>query len=284
MRISIIKQHHLPNFIGSDDSDSVVLFIHGLGGSHNTWRDFSTHLKDAWNEKDSFTLEYDEYYAKSTTFFFRRFINPIKIIKGSDLYVLSKHLNTVIEQNCDSYENVIIIAHSMGGLIARQYIIDKIKRDKELGKLKGLITYATPHHGSILANYFLFIVKNPLPRFLNPLILLASKQIYSLAKSSPFLENLDKEWSTYKIDDRIDFKRVVGADDSVVDVNSSTYKDDKNVSFVANKGHKNIIKPNKNITDTAFMVTYNYLKNFRSELEKKIEFEKEYVEYFEDEY
>jgi triacylglycerol esterase/lipase EstA (alpha/beta hydrolase family) len=283
MHISIYKQSLLPNFIGSDNSDSVVLFIHGLGGSHNTWRDFSNHLKSEWKEKDSFNLEYDEYYSKSSIFFLRRFINIIKIIKGEDIDILSKHLKTVIEENCESYENIIIIAHSMGGLIARRYIIDKIKNDKELGKLKGLITYATPHQGSILANYFSFVVKNPLPNFLNPFRLFASKQIYSLAKNSPFLETLDKEWSTYKIDDRIDFKRVVGADDSVVDISSSTYVDNEKVSFVTNKGHLNIIKPSKIITDAAFMVTYNYLKNFRSILEKKIEFEKEYDEYFEDE-
>jgi pimeloyl-ACP methyl ester carboxylesterase len=279
MRISIFKKPNLPNFIGVNGTDSVVLFIHGLGGSPETWRDFSTHLKKEWKEHDSFNLEYDEYYAKSETFLLRKIINPIKIIRGFELNVLSKHLNTVIEENCDSYKNVIIVAHSMGGLVARQYIIDKIKKDKELGKLKGLITYATPHHGSILVNYFYFLIKSPIPNYLNPFRLFKSKQIYALAKNSDFLETLDKNWSTYKIDDRIDFKRVVGADDSVVDIDSSTYKEGKNVSFIVNKGHFNIIKPNKNITDTAFMVTYNYLKKFRSELEEKLEFEKEYDEY-----
>ncbi|MGB9498652.1 MAG: alpha/beta fold hydrolase [Dissulfuribacterales bacterium] len=44
-----------------------------------------------------------------------------------------------------------IIAHSMGGLVARHYI------DRHPGRVVGLVTLATPHHGSPLADSFVWV-------------------------------------------------------------------------------------------------------------------------------
>lgn len=152
----------LPTFIGADDSDSVVLFIHGLGGSYWTWKKFSIHLKTNWEEDDSFFLEYDEYYNVqhwiNRVFIIKILLKIWYIIKGPGISELSKHLKTVIEEVCDNYENIIIVAHSMGGLVARKYIVNRLNNEKNVGKIKSLITYATPHHGSVLASYFEIII------------------------------------------------------------------------------------------------------------------------------
>ncbi|MGO8055762.1 hypothetical protein, partial [Rhizobium leguminosarum] len=52
----------LPKFLLNTDSQTAVLFIHGLGGSYKTWNSFSNRLSVDWVESDSFSLEYDDYY------------------------------------------------------------------------------------------------------------------------------------------------------------------------------------------------------------------------------
>jgi len=61
-----------------------------------------------------------------------------------------------------SREGVILIGHSRGGLIARKYLEG---RDKAV---KGLITLATPHHGSTMARWAGYI--SPLASMIGPLI------------------------------------------------------------------------------------------------------------------
>jgi triacylglycerol esterase/lipase EstA (alpha/beta hydrolase family) len=45
-------------------------------------------------------------------------------------------------------EKIIIIAHSMGGLVARAYL-----REHGLGRIAKVITLGTPHHGTGVARY-----------------------------------------------------------------------------------------------------------------------------------
>jgi esterase/lipase len=264
-----------PSIIGQERPDAAVLFVHGLGGSYWTWNKFSVHLEAEWKEADSFGLEYDEFYQNQGFFYttpvLRSFTKLWKIFTGPGIENLSDHLRTVIKEVCDEYENVIIVAHSMGGLVARKYIVNELQETKTVGKVKALITYATPHQGSIWSNYFMiacnfmFFILNYSPK---------TKQISQLSKNNSFINQLNTSWSNLRVEDKIDFKRVVGLVDWVVDIESSSFKNDPNVSAIANKNHFTIIKPVRH-KDPAFMVTYNYLKRFRLNMEQKTEREEE---------
>ena len=160
MKITLLKESPLPSIIGNDERpDSVVLFVHGLGGNYWTWNVFANRLKTEWIEADTFGLEYDEYYQTQGFLnkipILRNFIMMRQIIRGPGIEILSVHLKTIIEEVCDEYKNVVIVAHSMGGLVARKYILNLLKETKKVGKIKGLITYATPHKGSKWANWYL---------------------------------------------------------------------------------------------------------------------------------
>ncbi|MBI4685845.1 MAG: alpha/beta fold hydrolase [Nitrospirae bacterium] len=61
-----------------------------------------------------------------------------------------------------SKQGIILIGHSRGGLIARKYFERKDKI------VKGLITLATPHHGSSMAKWAQYI--SPLASIISPLI------------------------------------------------------------------------------------------------------------------
>ena len=255
----------LPRFLVADNSNTAILFVHGLGGSSKTWSDFSERLDAEWTEKDNFNLEYDEYYKNYYNIPVFSFI--VKSFMGKDINNLSKHLDSVIKTVCEKYEHVILICHSMGGLIARQYIVNKLKKDKNLGKIKALITYATPHLGSYIANYCRVI-------FHKPLALLRIKkllQVSDLSNNGDYINKLNEDWSMLNINDKIDFIRVIGMEDWIVNTASGEFINDENVHYFANKDHFSIIKPNKNIKDPALYVSYNYLKDFNENLEKKQE-------------
>jgi len=274
-----LVKNSAPSSIGEDSPNTAVLFVHGLGGSYDTWYPFSNHLKSKWKEADSFGLEYDQYYG-SQKFFSRipyvRIIPKIrKILKGHSIDELSQHFKTAIGALCEEYEHVIIVAHSMGGLVARKYLVTLIKETKTIGKVKALITYATPHHGSIYANYYLIFCYQFLRYFIKD-----SKQLTQLSKGDDFIKTLNLDWSNLRIDDKIDFKRVIGLDDWLVDAESSAYKNDPNVERVAGKDHFTLIRPAKHRNkDDALMITYNYLKNFKKNMELKTEAEFDYEEY-----
>jgi pimeloyl-ACP methyl ester carboxylesterase len=261
----INRNFQLPILIGESDPDTAVLFIHGLGGSYKTWGKFTNHLKLNWLNSTSYSIKYDEYYPNEMWYDKIPIISSlINILSGPSIEELSEHLKTVVDEVCYDYEQVILVAHSMGGLVSRKFIVERLKLKKDLGKVKALITYATPHHGSVHANVF----KVSLYFFFRYLTFQKSEQVIDLSKKSVFLKSLNKEWSDLRVEDKIKFIRVVGLNDWIVNKKSSSYIDDENVRKVANKGHFSIIVPNKRNSDPAFLVTFNFLKKFNEYLEE----------------
>ncbi|GGH00181.1 hypothetical protein GCM10007415_40120 [Parapedobacter pyrenivorans] len=253
----------LPKFLKSNNDDTAVLFIHGLSGNYLTWKRFSIRLSEDWKEEDSFNLEYDEYYSLSFQIPILSFF--IKCYVGKSIGDVASHLNSILISVGKKYQNVILVCHSMGGLVARKLIVDKLKAEKSLGNIKALITYATPHHGARLANWVSLF-------FHKPLALIRIKkflQLNDLSRSSAFIMDLNADWSRLNVNDKIDFLRIVGLADGIVSVDSAEHEAGTNVFSFANKGHFSIIKPHRSITDGALMVTYNYLKDFKKNQESK---------------
>src|SRR5689334_11886373 len=105
MKIRLFGSGELPSFINSEDSDSAVLFIHGLGGAYSTWKPFSRHLKKHWKEIDAFGLEYDEYYGSQSVLdkipYVRALRQIHRIIVGPPIEFLSRHLETAVTEVCE---------------------------------------------------------------------------------------------------------------------------------------------------------------------------------------
>ena len=85
----------------------------------------------------------------------RRGIGPIYTINYgpplADIELFAEQLDKKIEAICQSTgaERVVLVAHSMGGLVARAYL-----RRCGGARVARLITLGTPHHGSVLAYMF----------------------------------------------------------------------------------------------------------------------------------
>ena len=69
----------------------------------------------------------------------------------ADIERFAEQLNTRVEKTCAATgaERVVLVAHSMGGLVARAYL-----RRFGARRVARLVTIATPHHGSMLAYSF----------------------------------------------------------------------------------------------------------------------------------
>ncbi len=105
-----------------------VLLIHGYGCNSGYWWHFSRHLHRAGISHHAVDLE--------------------PVLGDIDDYV--PQIATAIDALCSAtrQSQVIIVAHSMGGLVARAWV-----REHGLQQVARLITLGTPHHGTGLAQF-----------------------------------------------------------------------------------------------------------------------------------
>lgn len=150
-----------------------VIFIHGFTGHHeDTWRKDknSTGLIEAIIH-DAELKGFDVYsFGYRTGLSFGQY--DFKAVAG----VLHSEIQAKIPN-----QNLIFITHSMGGLAAQQYIIDRYDTFDEgnLKKIKGVVFLGVPFEGSKLA------------------ILPLNKQVKSLGEGNPLLTNLKNNWQKF---------------------------------------------------------------------------------------
>lgn len=161
-----------------ENKKNLVIFIHGLFGSKNTWENKAKeYLTDILYERREINGNFDlgNFNYESTL------ISKYCFLKKYQLTIeeLSCVLKTEIQAYEKNYENIILIGHSMGGLIAKQYLLNNLNNNK----VKLYISIATPHLGSNLAN-FIRCYKHP--------------QITDLARNKDYLVNLNREWINNK--------------------------------------------------------------------------------------
>ena len=72
---------------------------------------------------------------------------------GGDIQIAANELYAVVNRAKVLYsvDQVILVCHSRGGLVARQYVVDRWKREGVVDVAK-MITYGTPHLGAELAD------------------------------------------------------------------------------------------------------------------------------------
>ncbi|MBA6396678.1 MAG: hypothetical protein ACI9O3_000169 [Colwellia sp.] len=76
-----------------------------------------------------------------------------KIRKNSSIESLTSSLATFLEGESDDYDSIVFICYSMGGLIAKNFILNHLAEEYEDIDLPviGYISLATPHRGSFPA-------------------------------------------------------------------------------------------------------------------------------------
>jgi pimeloyl-ACP methyl ester carboxylesterase len=131
-----------------------LVLVHGLSNKHR-WSDaFLAECLNHWGTGRVFVVCLTERPDVS-----RRTVNGKLVAYSGREDRLAGHRS--VEEQTDYLERSVealrskglkapfdVIAHSMGGLVARNYI------DRHPGSVAGLVTIATPHHGSPLATSF----------------------------------------------------------------------------------------------------------------------------------
>ncbi len=247
------------------NSDFLIIFIHGFTGGKQTWLEaddspkplLSFLLNDIYL-KDKFHYAVFEYSTsmRSNKSRISRLISKYMFGKSGRYSLPIKdvaiNLRTQIDDRFENYKHIIIIGHSMGGLIGKQLINDQL--DYESGnKIDLFITLATPHLGEGLASVANVLFNNP--------------QIVDLQLFSNAIHNLTDSWIKKKnLPKRIYFTAQY---DDVVKIGAAGLESE----FVKTKhtfsSHSSIINPTNEQEDVVISlkkVLHDYYRVFDKSL------------------
>jgi pimeloyl-ACP methyl ester carboxylesterase len=220
--------------IKDPNSDKCIVFVHGLGGSKYTFKKFAEYLNSKWSLEYGFLTFYFDYYKGIFALFGNNSLSKIififKVILAKRNLHNANELDKYIDINCADCKDIVLVAHSMGGLVSRQYLVNCRNNQKDIRKIKMLITYATPHNGSHVANHFSFLTQVPIVKQIYSFIsrLLKTRifpQIGDLTTFSSFINNLNEEWTKFDLERKVKFIRVVANYDQLVKSNSANLHD-----------------------------------------------------------
>jgi hypothetical protein len=237
----------------SKETENLVIFIHGFTGTNDTWempngkRPFIEALLKTKAIEESFNIALFNYESefldneKSNNVIFK-FFAEIKrkntgVQKRYNLSVpkIAQILETEIKLYCAENHlkkvNLSFVAHSMGGLVAKDFICQF--HDDEKYVFMQYHSIHVPHRGSEFA-----ILSN---------IIGDRVQITDLMPNSDLTSQLNRKWNKIQEDKRPRTIYYAAHSDNTVDYNSATGDDDlrsSNINRVPhNGGHSDFLSP-----------------------------------------
>ncbi len=173
-----------------------AVFVHGFTGDGvKTWGTFPERLTQM-PELGAFDYWFWQYPSKlSLSYAVTKWFWE----NDPDITTIGQGLRTLLDGTIDAddrYQEIKLVAHSMGGLVVQAYVIEELRRIREaaidvsqskLSKINEIVMYATPSGGLRKARFGSFL-KN---------------QIADMSDISDFVTNLRTEWKE-QVDDRRD--------------------------------------------------------------------------------
>jgi pimeloyl-ACP methyl ester carboxylesterase len=167
-------------YFGSPDADHLVVFVHGLCGDANTtWTNTATHFVFPEELARDFAAEKQSAYV-----FVYDYVSHLE--GGPSILSIADHLEFEIGELLKKhpYRTLRIVAHSMGGLVAREYILRRQPRAHPQLKVTNVVLLATPNNGSELADLGQLIPRNR-----------QIEELRHIDKGNTYLESLNKDWN-----------------------------------------------------------------------------------------
>lgn len=239
---------------------NLVVFVHGFLGGVDTWVNpsgvsFADMLLKNHKIKKHFDFAYAEYFSSifnpvgsgAVMSSLKRKLNFVGIARRNlSISEIGELLTTALKHQCANYENVIIIAHSMGGLVTKACILSEIE---SLGqsRVKMFLSLAVPHKGSELANsMWAKLTTNP--------------QAFDLKPLSSAVISLNDRWiKHHNLPRTVYFQAKY---DTCVDLNSSIgYEQGEKEIVPCDEDHNTISKPEDN-NRIVFKAVENLLLEF----------------------
>lgn len=130
-------------------NNNLVVFVHGLGGSRygekSTWGNLPRFMFEDLPELDVGMYQY------------RTLTGRFSFTKSVSLEEESRVFADLVRDQLESYNNIVLIGHSMGGLLCKAVIHELVGRGDRntLARIGGLLLMATPQLGSLRVPGFL---------------------------------------------------------------------------------------------------------------------------------
>lgn len=226
--------------LGGSVTGSQLIFVHGLGGDPKaTWGLFPELIAadTALGKVETFSFGYP------TSLFRLPFSS-----KSPRVQTLAGALRTFIDARSPDGDDLILVCHSLGGIIARRYLVDEVKRQAKL-RVRGLLLYAVPMSGAGLAEVASHISWK-------------HNQLRQLCRDSDLLRDLEADWETLGLSTRLRVRHVVAAQDDVVAESSARSSwGAANVDVIADRGHIDVVKP-RSADDLPYLILRNFVRSF----------------------
>jgi hypothetical protein len=221
-------------FLGGLLSQKVLLlFVHGLGGDQTTWGQFPELLTSDAALSKNIDIAFYGYPTRRIRLPWSKQSNRIQD--------LGRAVRTEFGARFHSYSKVIIIAHSLGGLIAQKYLIEELKEGLPL-KVAGLLLFAVPSAGAKIATW-------------GDRISFRHFHLRQLRKHSETLESINGDWRALNCDTKVNVVWVYGGQDSIV---QQIPNPNCKIEFIADEDHQSIVKP-KSDNSTSFLIVRNFV-------------------------
>jgi pimeloyl-ACP methyl ester carboxylesterase/O-acetyl-ADP-ribose deacetylase (regulator of RNase III) len=123
---------------------SAIIFIHGIFSSAAAWDDLIGLLKVDPDISENYDFKLFEYKSS--------YVNLSLTKRLPDFNVLADRLNNYMATQLSSYDKVVLVTHSQGGLIAQRYLARALDNGKgaELARVVKVVMFACPNNGSDL--------------------------------------------------------------------------------------------------------------------------------------
>lgn len=149
----------------------VIVFVHGLHGGRDTWRASNGAY---WPQ----LLQSDPHFQKSDVVV-AEYPTPSAHGQFSTTQLSQILWQGLKRQGVWDHREVVIIAHSLGGILTEEMLLN---HPADAARVQFIVSYATPHQGSFVANLAKIYDRDPLLTDLRE------------SNDNGFLINLEQQW------------------------------------------------------------------------------------------
>lgn len=206
-----------------NNQEPAIIFVHGLGGSpQSTW----SKMVGCFAKDEDFRHFTIDYYKYPTKLIRLPFTPPLPGLRS-----IAAGLTTFLDENYGRRSSLILVAHSLGGLIARQMIVSEMRAGRPC-RIDKLALIATPHTGSMLAS-------------VGNLVSFPNQQLKRLAQDDEALRSLNADWEQLKVEEHTAVRYIIGGCDRAVPQASAVPYVDKSLkqALIIDANHRSIIAP-----------------------------------------
>lgn len=165
--------------------------------------------------------------------------------KESIIETLTRRLRKKLSRMTTNYAQIAFVCHGIGGLVARQYIVEEVMNQRALN-VDRVLMFAEPNTNADLSRiYGSLSWKDVLTK--------------TICRRPDWIETLNQKWTTNDLGKQIAVKYALGEWDDIIDTSAAiTQWGTGYFTRIAKKDHWGVFKPEGH-DDSAFLITKRFL-------------------------